>query len=455
MQSAAATGSSTLTEDPSMSAAELAAVVRAQAEKIAALEHQLEWFRRQIFGQKSERFAPEPDPSQMHLGETFPVPAAPVEKLKPIAAHTRRTAQHDGAESGEELPFFDESKVPVQTLTLVHADVTGLSPDQYEVIGEKVTYRIAQRPGAYHVLKIRRPVIKIKSSAQIVCLPAPAGVLEGSRADVSFAAGLLMDKFAWHIPLYRQHQRLEAAGIRVSRPWLTQVAQAVISLLTPIYVAQLAAIRASRVKAMDETPIKAGRSGHGKMHTGYFWPIYGQLDEVCFPFHASRSADFVCQALGLKPLADAVLLTDGYAAYAQYAEKTGISHARCWAHGRRTFFDALTAEPAGAAEALEQIKALYAVEEEIRDRELVGDAKQLHRLTQSKPLVELFFEWVDRQLERQGFTPTNPFIQALNYVRERRVGLELFLTDPDVPIDTNHLERALRVVPRERSLCTS
>jgi transposase len=418
MRSAASSGSSTLTETPSMSAAELAAVVRSQAEKIAALEHQLDWFRRQIFGQKSERFAPEPDPSQMHLGETFPVPAAPVEERKPIAAHTRRSAQHEGAQSGEELPFFDESKVPVHTLTLVHADVKGLPPDQYEVIGEKVTYRIAQRPGAYHVLKIRRPVIKIKASAQILCLPAPAGILEGSRADVSFAAGVLMDKFAWHIPLYRQHQRLEAAGIRVSRPWLTQIAQAVISLLSPIYEAQLASIRASRVKAMDETPIKAGRSGHGKMHTGYFWPIYGQLDEVCFPFHSSRSADFVCQALGIKPVINAVLLTDGYAAYAQYAQKTGINHARCWAHGRRTFFEALTAEPTGAAEALEQIKALYAVEDEIRDAKLTGDTKQLHRLTHSKPLVELFFEWVDRQLQRQGFTPTNPFVQALNYVRE-------------------------------------
>jgi hypothetical protein len=42
--------------------------------------------------------------------------------------------------------------------------------------------------------------------------------------------------------------------------------------------------------------------------------------------------------------------------------------------------------------------------EEIRDRKLAGEAKQLHRLTHSKPLVELFFEWVDRRLERQGFT---------------------------------------------------
>jgi transposase len=457
MQSAASSGSSTLTETPSMSAAELAALARSQAqtiavqdEKIAALEHQIEWFRRQIFGQKSERFAPQPDPSQMHLGETFSVPTAAVDERKPIAAHTRRTAQHAGAESGEELPFFDESKVPVQTITLVHADVEGLTPEQYEVIGEKVTYRIAQRPGAYHVLKYRRPVIKLKASGKILALPAPDGVLEGSRADVSFGAGLLMDKFAWHIPLYRQHQRLGASGIRVSRPWLTQLAQALISLLAPIYEAQLASIRASRVKAMDETPIKAGRAGHGKMQTGYFWPIYGEHDEVCFPFHASRSPDFVCQTLGLEPAANAVLVTDGYAAYEHYAEKTGIKHARCWSHGRRGFFEALTAEPTGAAEALEQIKTLYAVEEEIRDRELIGDAKQLHRLAYSKPLVELFFEWVDRQLRRQGFTPTNPFIKALNYVRERRVGLEVFLTDPDVPIDTNHLERALRVVPMGR-----
>jgi transposase len=450
MQSAASTGSSDLTQVSAMSAAQLLAVVQSQAEKITALEHQIEWFRRQYFGQKSERFAPESDPNQLHLGETFPVPTPPIEERKIIPTHTRRVRRDDGAESGEELKFFDESRVPVQTITLVHEDVKGLSPDDFDVIGEKVTYRIAQCPGAYHVLKYCRPVIKLKSSAKILTLPAPTGVLEGSRADVSFLAGLLMDKFAWHLPLYRQHQRLEAAGIRVSRQWLTQLAQGSISLLAPIYEAQFASIRVSRVKAMDETPIKAGRAGHGKMHTGYFWQIYGEHDEICFPFHPSRSADFVRHALGIKPAANAVLLTDGYAAYEQYAEKTGINHARCWTHSRRGFFDALTAEPTGAAEALEQIKALYAVEDEIRDRKLVGDAKQLHRLTHSKPLVELFFEWVDRQLERQGFTPSNPYIQALNYVRARRVGLEIFLTDPDVPIDTNHLERALRVIPMGR-----
>jgi transposase len=448
--------SNTLDGTP-MSAAELQSLVQSQAltisnqgEQIAALTHQLDWFRRQLFGQKSERFAPEPDPAQLHLGEVLPIPAQPLEKMKTIPAHTRRVAQKDGADSGDELPFFDESKVPVESIVLVHEEAMELKSGEFELIGEKISYRLAQRPGSYVILKYHRPVMKRRDDDLILTAPAPEGFLEGSRADVSFAAGLLMDKFAWHLPLYRQHQRLAAAGITVSRPWLTQLAQRSISLLEPIYQAQFASIRASRVKTMDETPIKAGRSGHGKMQTGYFWPVYGEEDEVCFPFHPSRSADFIASALGLKAAVGSVLLTDGYAAYERYAQKTGITHAQCWSHSRRGFFEALNAEPTGAACALEQIKAMYAVEDQIRERKLAGEAKQIHRLMYSKPLVEHFFVWVDRELARQGFTPSNPYIQALNYVRERRSGLEVFLTDPDVPIDTNHIERALRVIPMGR-----
>jgi len=185
MQSAASSGSSTLTEG-ALSVAELMTVVRSQAEKITALEHQLDWFRRQFFGQKSERFAPEPDPNQLRLGQAFPATAAPAEEHKTISAHTRRTARQDSAESGEELRFFDESKVPVQTITLLHADLQGIPADQYEVIGEKVSYRIAQRPGAYHVIAYHRPVVKLKATGRILGLPAPEGVLQGSRADLFF-----------------------------------------------------------------------------------------------------------------------------------------------------------------------------------------------------------------------------------------------------------------------------
>ena len=186
------------------------------------------------------------------------------------------------------------------------------------------------------------------------------------------------------------------------------------------------------------------------MKTGYFWPIYGERDEVCFPFFSSRGSEHVRTVLGLMPGANRVLLTDGYAAYEKYAKKLEITHAQCWVHCRRGFFEALQADPEAVEEALKQIAALYRIEDQIRELDLSGERKRQHRLTHSKPRVEAFFAWIDRQFERQGLLPSNPFTQALGYARERRLGLEVFLEDPDVAMDTNHLERALRVIPMGR-----
>lgn len=442
-------------EVAALDAHQIVTLLRSQANKIEALERQIEWFKRQVFGSKSERFAPQPDPQQMHLGQVLgqglAVPQTPAGTEQVVPAHKRRKVRRDfAADEAGGVPFFDETKVPVQTIELPAAEAKDLSPEQYTVVGSKASYRLAQRPGAYVVLKYVRPVIKRLDTQTLHCAPAPLGVIEGSRADVSFIVGVVVDKFAWHLPLYRQHQRLIAAGFNLSRPWLTQLVQQAALLLEPIYEAQLASIKASRVKAMDETPIKAGRDGKGKMKATYFWPIYGENDEVCFPHFESRRHEHAEQALGLDVVPGAVLLTDGYGAYESYVKKTRIKHAQCWAHSRREFFEAQGAEPQLAAEALRQIGALYEIEEEIRTAGMSDDDKRLYRLTHSKPRVDRFFDWVERQFERQGLLPSNPLTKALAYVRERRDALQVFLEDPGVPLDTNHIERALRAIPMGR-----
>jgi transposase len=433
-----------------LSTGQLVELVEAQTQTIAALQQQLEWFKRQLFGAKSERCIAPPNAQQLHLGEvisSLPLAEAPP---KTVAAHTRRVPTRDATADAESLPFFDESRVPVETITLPNPEIEGVAAEQIEVIGEKVSFRLAQRPGSYVVLKYVRPLVKRRDTETLHCPAAPAGVIEGSRADVSFIAGLLLDKIGYHLPLYRQHQRLTDAGINVSRPWLTQLARQGADLLEPVYAAQFASIRAGRVKAMDETPIKAGRAAPGKMKATYYWPVYGEQDEVCFPWFPSRAAEHVYRALGLTAAQGSVLLTDGYSAYKQYAEKTGVTHAQCWAHLRRGFFDAQPIEPEASGEALDQIRKLYEVEAKIRERTLAGEDKRLHRVLYAKPIVDAFFDWVDRQFERQGLLPSNPLTKALAYGRERRGGLEVFLNDPDVPLDTNHLERALRAIPMGR-----
>ncbi|MDB6013486.1 MAG: hypothetical protein JWL65_5736 [Gammaproteobacteria bacterium] len=430
--------------------AQFIALVQTLGSTIQSLQHQLEWFQRQMFGTKSERLRVLENAQQLALGEVLatPPPMVPA-KERLVATHTRREPQRDAAVGeADSVPFFDEACVPVETIKLPDPQIEGLSADEYEVISQKVSYRLAQRPGSYVILKYLRSVTKRVDTQTISCAPAPVGVIDGSRADVSFVAGLLVDKFAYHLPW--QHQRLQDSGIDVSRPWLTQLSQRSISLLEPIYDAQFDSIRASRVKAMDETPIKAGRKERGKMKIAYFWPVYGEHNEVCFPFFPSRGGENVERALGVEHAPGSVMLTDGYAAYASYAKKIGIAHALCWSHSRREFVEAQSTEPLGVLEALRRISALYAIEDDIRRLDLAGEAKMLHRLTHSKPYVETFFAWVDRCLEEHGLRPTTAFTKALNYVRERRLGLEIFLTDPDVPIDTNHLERNLRVIPMGR-----
>jgi transposase len=322
--------------------------------------------------------------------------------------------------------------------------VADLPPEAYEVSGEKVTYRLAQRPGAYVILKYIRPVIKRKETETLSCPPAPPAVFEKGLADVSLLAGLLSEKFTYHLPLYRQHQRLLQAGIRLSRGTLTQWVQRAAELLEPIYHALLSSILLSQVLAMDETPVKAGRHGKGKLHTGYFWPIYGDQDEIAFPFAASRAQSVVREALGKFC---GVLLTDGYIVYDRFAQTVNrLIHAQCWSHTRRHFVDAERAEPRLVAEALDRIGAFYREEAYIRAHGLEADAKLAHRGEYTKPLVEDFFAWLKQTVLTQVLLSSNPFAQAVRYALEREAALNVFLAYPNVPIDTNHLEWEIRAI---------
>lgn len=197
---------------------------------------------------------------------------------------------------------------------------------------------------------------------------------------------------------------------------------------------------------MDETPLKAGRL-EGKMKAGYFWPVMGEYDEVCFPFFPTRSKQCVEAVLGVNAQPGKVLLTDGYAAYASYAQKTGITQAHCWAHTRRQFFEARDADPERADIALDDIRQLFAVDDDIDRLQLKGENKRIHRLTYSKPIIERFYAWIDVQFAWQGLLPSDPFVHAMGYAKDHRIGLEVFLTAPDVPLSTNHIERTLRVIP--------
>ncbi len=417
-------------------------------QRFSEIEQQLDWFKRQLFGSKSERHITQDESRQLTLGE-FGQTESANESIVKVPSHDRRIkSSRQGAGEGDLR--FDDS-VPVEQI-LLPSGIADADLDDYEIIGEKKNRHLAQKPGSYFVKEFVRTVYKKKAAGdaiedEIICCPPPWTVFDRSFADVSLLAGILIDKFRYHLPLYRQHQRMTACGVNIARATLTNWIHRTSEILVPIYEAQLRSILLSKVLAMDETPIKAGRKkkkppGKGKMSTAYFWPLYGDQDEVAFHFAPTRSHSVVFEMLNGYA---GTLITDGYEAYRKFAAKSGkVCHAACWVHTRRGFDKALASDQRLADEALVKIASLYKAEEKLSH--LTPEKRQAKRALHCKPIVEDFFEWLRDLQAQQALLPTSPFTKALAYALEREKELKVFLEKPDVPLDTNHLERQIRPI---------
>ena len=426
--------------------AEATGELRSALGRNTQLQQQLDWFKRQLFGRTSEKRLEFDEVEQANLFaalgiETPPDRDIPTREIR----YRRREKRRDGAVNESGLRF--DGTVPVEVIEVLDPAIEAIPEAKREVVGEKVSHRLAQEPGSHKVLKYVRQVIKRRDTGELLTPPAPPNVLERTSVDVSFLAGMLIDKFRYHLPLHRQHQRLADVGIRVSRSSLTNWAGRAVDLLEPVVSAQAAHILNGGVIAMDETSIKAGRVAPGKMRAAYFWPVHGEADEIVFHYAPSRAHKHVEAFLGDFT---GTLLSDGYAAYAAHARRRGIAHAQCWSHCRRNFVDAKESEPDAVAESLSLIGALHAHEKTIRKKKLEGPAKLAYRREYGAPAVDAFFAWCAKQRQRLDLLPSNPFAQALAYAAERESGLRVFLEDPAVSPDTNHLERSLRPIPTGR-----
>ena len=281
-------------------------------EENAALKRRVEWFERQLFGQKSEK-RPIDNPYQPSLLGEAPAATAPEGEQVTVTYKRGKAPKQRPQDCVNDSGLRFNADVPVEVINLSAPELDGPEVDQFDIIGTKSTFRLAQRPASYVVLRYDRPVIKRKGSEQPLPSPAPSNVLDRSLADVSLLVGLLVDKFQYHLPLYRQHQRITQSGVTLSRATLTNLTKRSIDLLRPIVDAQLDSVLLSRVLAMDETPIKAGKAGKGKLKQGWFWPLYGDQDEVVFTFSNSRGRQHIDNTLGQR--FSGTLISDGYAAY--------------------------------------------------------------------------------------------------------------------------------------------
>jgi transposase len=442
--------------DAAIAQCEAAIAERDQAlSRMNRLQNLLRQLQRAQFGRRSEKL----DPEQLQLAiedieQAIASDEAAEDKKDPAGARKRADKRR-----------ADRGALPAH---LPHVDVT-IAPEDtncpccrapMHVIGEETSKRLDVVPAQFRVIVTHRPKFACRACTDgVVQAPAPERLIKGGLPTEAMVAYVLVAKYAWHLPLYRQAQMLLAQGIDIKRSVLAFWVGYAAAELNPLWLRLREIILTTGKIAVDETTAPVLDPGRGRTKKGFFWAIarddrpWGGTDPpaVAYTYAPGRGA---VHALKLLDGYRGIVQCDGYRVYktiAETAPDAAITLAFCWAHLRRRFFDVVKSGPAPiASETLVRIAALYAIEKTIRGRS--ADERRAVRQERSKPLVLALKAWLDEQLTRVSSKAT--IAEHINYALNHWDGLTRFLDDGRIELDSNIVERSIRplVLNRKNAL---
>lgn len=407
------------------------------------LRHLLKQLQRMQFGRRSEQL----DPDQLKLAlEDIEQAIAKAE-----AAEEKRNPKGRAKREGGRGPL--PAQLPHEHVTIAPEDTNcPCCRAPMHVIGEETSERLDVIPVQFRVIVTHRPKYACRTCEEkIVQAPAPERLIASGIPTEAMVAYVLVSKYAWHLPLYRQSQMLLAQGIHLSRSVLAfWVGYAAVEL-TPLYERLKELLLASPKLAVDETPVPVLDPGKGRTKKGYFWTIarddrpWGGTDPpaVAYTYAPGRGSMY---GHALLENYSGIVQCDGYAAY-KSLDTRRITLAFCWAHLRRKFYDIAKGGDAPiASEALKRIAALYAIEKD--SRVSCADERRIIRQQQSAPLALAFHDWLEHSLST--VSAKSPIAEAIRYGLHHWHGLVRFLDDGRIEMDTNIVERAIRPIVLNR-----
>ena len=324
----------------------------------------------------------------------------------------------------------------------------GIGPKDCEQIGVDVVEIMEfDRPRLW-VRRIEYPKYKIPSLPQLNILQgerAPS-LIPGGSFGFGIGAEVLFNKFALHMPLYRQQDPFAQLGWAPNRSTLCQIVANSAELLRPLAMLETDRVLSSLVINTDDTEVTLLTPGEGKgSRKARLW-IYRSNEEQArydaFAFTNSRARagpdEFLKDFHG-------TICGDCYSGYVniEYVTDGRIAFSACNAHARRYVFNAREQHAELSSEILALYRALYDIEE--RASRLDPAARLRLRRKESVPLMKRMEFVINRPLAMK-LLPKSKLGQAFGYLRNNWEALKRFLGDARLPIDNNEAERDLRRV---------
>jgi len=349
-------------------------------EEIAHLKEQLRLQQERLFGKKSE--------TSHNLAST----AAP--KTTPVASHVRTIPPRGHRQ-------LDTSSLPKYTMLHDLSDREKAClhcGGALHEIGPEISEQLEIIPVQYCIIEHVRLKYGCRSCDSIIMAPKTPAPLPKCIAGASLLTDVALSKYQYHLPLYRQSKIMQSCGITISDKTLGNWVMGTGDALSKIYEA-LWIILKQRYLQVDETPVKVLETNKKGYIWAYFAPNNGK-GLVAFEFSLTREG---CVATERLKTFNGLLQTDGYKGYEALRQREGIVGFGCLSHARRKFSEVvkISGNKEGiAAEMIERMKPLYALEARLRDVNAHHRTRKRLRQKMAAPLLKEIHHWL-RSIENK------------------------------------------------------
>ena len=342
-------------------------------------------------------------------------------------------------------------KLPEDLKRIIH--IHDLSPKQKicvsckntkQKINEVVSERIIYQPAIFHIEKNVRYKYACRCCEEGTVKTADLSFKElipKSWVSPSLLANVLISKYCYHIPLYRQSQIWNHINIDLSRSVMSKWVLKAGDLLDPIINVMQEQIRRGYYIQIDETPVKVLKEQACRK---YMWSLVGR-DAKGHPLHLFKYGPGRGSEVAQRLLEgfEGYVQKDGYKAYDFIEKMDTMTSMGCMAHVRRKFYEIAVLskkKKTKAHEALETIAELYRIEKESAE-DPPKDRKK-RRTKEALPLLEKFKEWLEEL--RPNVPPKSPLGKAITYTLNQWGQLLVYVQDGRLEIDNNRCERSIK-----------
>lgn len=420
--------------------------------EIKKLSDTLLWLRRKVFGKMSEKNLPL-DPDQLLLFEQEHLTDEERARLdKEVEAAEQQMTKTITVKVKPSRRDLDTTGLPTEVIDIYPdgtTDENGKLKDEYVEIGTDESSRLEHIAAKTYIKKTVIHKVMLKSDSnnktpedrRIICARLPLAPVNRCMAGASVLADIIIGKFMYHLPFYRQIQQYKESGITISDSTMGGWYEAAVEKLKLLYDILRQHILQSEYIQIDESVLPVIDSEKHKARKGYEWCVRDAIRGAVMFYYdrGSRGGKVAREILGAYKGA---VQCDGYDAYDQFEKNDNITVYGCWAHARRKFVDALNENNRLATEALCFIRKIYKVESDANKAGLNADERKEQRLKISYPTIRLFETWMKETYLK--VLPNSKMGDAIECTYSLLPRLSRYVNDGRINIDNNLIENAIR-----------